>query len=213
LKPRVILHVATSIDGRTTGFEPDIGQFYGLVTTWQENLTLAGSDTVMAAPPGPDDSGDAPVKPTEPGRKPLVAVVDSRGRVRQWNALRGFWYWRGVLALCSRSTPARHRAYLARRGVESLTVGERRVDLRRALLTLARRFGARVVRVESGGALNGALLSAGLVDEISLVVHPVQVGGSGPVWHGGAKTKTRFVLKSVRRLKHGLVWLRYRVER
>ena len=39
------------------------------------------------------------------------------------------------------------------------------------------------MRVDSGGALNGALLRAGLVDEISLLVHPVLVGDA-PRWHG-----------------------------
>ena len=39
------------------------------------------------------------------------------------------------------------------------------------------------MRVDSGGALNGALLRAGLVDELSLLVHPVLVGDA-PRWYG-----------------------------
>jgi 2,5-diamino-6-(ribosylamino)-4(3H)-pyrimidinone 5'-phosphate reductase len=39
------------------------------------------------------------------------------------------------------------------------------------------------VRVDSGGALNGALLRAGLVDEVSLLVHPV-LAGDAPRWYG-----------------------------
>jgi 2,5-diamino-6-(ribosylamino)-4(3H)-pyrimidinone 5'-phosphate reductase len=34
-----------------------------------------------------------------------------------------------------------------------------------------------VVRVDSGGTLNAALLRAGLVDELHLLVHPTLVGG------------------------------------
>ncbi len=38
----------------------------------------------------------------------------------------------------------------------------------------------KTVRVDSGGKLNGELLRLGLVDEISLLVHPYLVGGQSP---------------------------------
>jgi 2,5-diamino-6-(ribosylamino)-4(3H)-pyrimidinone 5'-phosphate reductase len=59
-----------------------------------------------------------------------------------------------------------------------LFTGEERVDLVAVLAMLAEREGAGVVRVDSGGALTGALLDAGLVDELSLLVHPCVVGGA-----------------------------------
>ena len=40
------------------------------------------------------------------------------------------------------------------------------------LAELYERDGARLVRVDSGGQLVGALLNQALVDEVSLVVHP-----------------------------------------
>ncbi len=36
------------------------------------------------------------------------------------------------------------------------------------------------LRVDSGGTLNGVLLRAGLVDEISLLIQPELVGGTSP---------------------------------
>ena len=39
-------------------------------------------------------------------------------------------------------------------------------------------FGVTVVRVDSGGTLNGVLLRAGLVDELHLLIHPTLVGGT-----------------------------------
>ena len=44
----------------------------------------------------------------------------------------------------------------------------------------------RVVRVDSGGGLNGALLQAGPVDEVSLLVHPCLVGRRAKRWFGAA---------------------------
>ncbi|MGV2831754.1 dihydrofolate reductase family protein [Myxosarcina sp. GI1(2024)] len=37
---------------------------------------------------------------------------------------------------------------------------------------------ALVVRVDSGGTLNGVLLRAGVVDELHLLMHPTLVGGT-----------------------------------
>ena len=109
-------------------------------------------------------------------------MVDGRGRVREWAALREVGHWSNVLALHSATTPARPPG----RGVAELVTGTDRVDLAAALAPSAGSTGARMVRVDSGGALIGALLDAGLVDELSLLVHPVLVGGSVPRWFGSA---------------------------
>src|SRR5690348_3385489 len=96
-RPRVVVHVAVSVDAATTGFTPDLGRFYGLVPTWDEEVTLVGSDTILAqeqalaTAPMPGPTADAP----------LLAVVDSRHRVSRWTALRDCGHWSGVLAVRS----------------------------------------------------------------------------------------------------------------
>jgi 2,5-diamino-6-(ribosylamino)-4(3H)-pyrimidinone 5'-phosphate reductase len=81
------------------------------------------------------------------------------------------------------------------------------VDLRRALKLLESEFGAATVRVESGGELVGALLRATLVDEVSLVVHPIIVG-AGNLWCGAtAIATTELDLIEARPLDGGLSWL------
>ena len=47
--PRVIVYNAVSLDGRIDWFTPDIEQFYGLAAHWQEDATLAGSETIVQA--------------------------------------------------------------------------------------------------------------------------------------------------------------------
>ena len=103
MRPHVVAHLAVSIDGVTTGFEADQARFYALATLWQEDVTLVGADTLLAqesavrnAPrPGPREGG------------PLLAVVDSRHRVHNLDALRDLGYWSDVLGLYSELTPAR----------------------------------------------------------------------------------------------------------
>jgi len=47
--PRVALHIAVSVDGRIDWISPDRGLFYELASRWNEDTTLAGSDTIIKA--------------------------------------------------------------------------------------------------------------------------------------------------------------------
>ncbi|GAB1818117.1 RibD family protein [Herbidospora sp. RD11066] len=200
--PYVVAHLAVSLDGNTDGFPLDTSRFHQLVsTTWHEDVTLAGSETVLSleptlvAGPGPKDPG------------PLLAVVDGRARVTHWQELRDAGHWSEVLALHCRTTPPRPIG----RYVPELVVGTDQVDLRAALRSIGRRPGVEVVRVASGGRLVGRLLAEGLVDEISLLVHPVMGVGSRQWWGEGPPPSHTLQLIDTDTFGGGLVWLRYRV--
>jgi len=147
----------------------------------------------------------------------VLAVVDSRGQVKGWRTLLASGYWRSGVALCSAATPAGHLAWLESHGIERIATGGERVDLAAALEELASRFGVRTVRVDSGGKLNGELLRLGLVDEVSLLVHPYLVGGTCPASMFRAADLVHEVgvvqleLLHSRKVKQGIVWLRYAV--
>ena len=83
--PRVVLHNAISLDARVTGFPADIGLFYGLISHWQEDATLVGSETLLAATPADADAGSEPAAPNPDDLRPLLVAVDSRGRLRHWS--------------------------------------------------------------------------------------------------------------------------------
>jgi 2,5-diamino-6-(ribosylamino)-4(3H)-pyrimidinone 5'-phosphate reductase len=183
-RPQVIVHAAVSLDGRIDGFEPDVATYYALIGTWEEEATLCGSETILAAERRPDPADATPLPPSDPDDdRPLLAVIDSRGRVRSWNRVLGAGQWRAGLALCSRATPAEHLAYLRARNVEHEIVGSDRVDLCEALSSLAQR-GAKTVRIDAGPTLNGLALRSGVVDELSLLVHPVIAGEGRPFAEG-----------------------------
>jgi 2,5-diamino-6-(ribosylamino)-4(3H)-pyrimidinone 5'-phosphate reductase len=220
--PRVVLHNAVTVNGRTDPARPDLALFYGLLGRFEEDATLAGCDTLLLTrdeiPPETEEDRVAP-PPDPDDRRPLLAVVDSRGRLKTWHYWRSLGYWRRMVALCSEATPAEHREYLADRGVDRIVAGRERVDLRAALEALARDHGVRTVRLESGGALSTALLSAGLVTDLSLLIHPEVRGGdpagfvrSGmlpPDFGGGPG----LALSHLERLEGGVVWAIWEVER
>jgi 2,5-diamino-6-(ribosylamino)-4(3H)-pyrimidinone 5'-phosphate reductase len=212
-RPYVVAHVAVSVNGATTGFTPNVDRFYFLARTWAEDVTLTGADTILAREP---ELAAAP-RPGPAASGPLLAVVDGRRRVRQWAALRECGRWSDVIALRGGPAPAHVEAVPVLEviaGAAGTATGGGRVDLAAALAVLAELEGARVVRVDSGGSLLGALLARGLIDELSLLVHPCvsAAGGGDHAWHGRAPLPP-LPLESLecRRLDDGLVWLRHRV--
>jgi 2,5-diamino-6-(ribosylamino)-4(3H)-pyrimidinone 5'-phosphate reductase len=202
-RPHVVVHVAVSLDGATTGFDPDVGRFYEIARTWEEDVTLVGADTVLAQ----EEALAAVPRPGPAPDGPLLAVVDGRGRVREWGALRDCGSWSGVLALRARATPVRAGG----EQVREIVAGAEHVDLAAALRALRER-GAELVRVDSGGSLIGALLRDGLVDELSLLVHSCVAPAGNHRWHGPAPTPS-LTLEALasESLDGDLVWLRYRV--
>jgi len=214
MRPKIIIHNAVSLDGRITGFDVDMGRYYSLASTWKEDATLCGSGTILAAPEGrvKEKNEDIPVRKAAPtDRRPLLIVADSRGRVRCWSMLLSAGLWRDGIALCSRRTPARHIEYLRRRGVSRIVAGEKDIDLAKAFALLRNSHQIQTIRVDSGGTLNAALLRSGLVDELSLLVHPVIAGTSAhPLFAEAKPLQGSFKLFRQERLPGSLVWLRYR---
>jgi 2,5-diamino-6-(ribosylamino)-4(3H)-pyrimidinone 5'-phosphate reductase len=210
-----------SVDGRLDHFSGDIALYYELVGAIPHDAVIAGSATMLAAAAreGINLAGEDP--PTDerpalgPAGAPLLAIIDGAGRLTRFGWLRGVPFWRDVLVACSRSTPADHLALLDRQRVAHVETGADRVDLGALLEMLAADRGVQRVRVDSGGVLNGALLRAGLVDEISLVLAPYAVGGRSAAGLFVADDLAGDVVPlepfAVEQLRDGAVWLRYRV--
>jgi 2,5-diamino-6-(ribosylamino)-4(3H)-pyrimidinone 5'-phosphate reductase len=218
-RPSVTIHNTISLDGRLTAFPVDLGLHYEVAGRLPGDAILTGSGTLLAAAraEGVDMSGadrDEPVHASAADDpRPWLVVVDSRGRLTRLGWLRGQPFWRDVLICCSESTPAEHRARLVRHQVEHIVAGTDRVHLATVLQLLAGRYAVRAVRVDAGGALNGQLLRADLVDEISLIVAPHLAGTDGghpvPLLSGPAPTGASLTLIGTEPLRDGHLWLRY----
>jgi 2,5-diamino-6-(ribosylamino)-4(3H)-pyrimidinone 5'-phosphate reductase len=173
-RPRVIIHNLISLDGRLDGFPADAGLYYELASRLPHQAVLTGSGTMLAAAAGQDidmsgedtepSPGAAAAVPAAAGdTRPLLVIVDGRGRLTRYAWLREQPFWCDVLVLCSSAAPASHLDRLRRHHVSHVVVGEGRVDLSAALRLLAERYHVGAVRVDAGGGLNGALLRARLV--------------------------------------------------
>ncbi|HET6764925.1 MAG TPA: dihydrofolate reductase family protein, partial [Longimicrobiaceae bacterium] len=81
-----------------------------------------------------------------------------------------------VVAIVTERVSDDYLASLRERGVSYVLAGLREVDLPLALEKIAARFGVRTLMLEGGGRINGGMLRAGLVDEVSLLVAPLVDG-------------------------------------
>jgi 2,5-diamino-6-(ribosylamino)-4(3H)-pyrimidinone 5'-phosphate reductase len=221
--PKVVLHNSISLDGRNQGFMPDMGLHYELVMgmVYKFDIHLTGSGTILAQEgqikPEPNGNFEKP-EPDLEDKRPILVIPDSRGQVRSWYMLRKEPYWRECVALCTKNTPKSFLEYLEKRYIEYILAGSDHVNFHQAFEELNKRYGAKTILLDSGGALNGVLLREGLVSEISLLVHPLVVGGAGyksfvmlPEREMLDKN-VQIELMNMEKKKDNLLWLRYGIK-
>ncbi len=172
--PWVRSKIAASLDGRTALANGVSKWITGEaarrdVQEWRARscAVLTGSGTVRADDPRLD------VREIATARQPLRVVLDSGLHIApQARILQGG----RTLVYTAVPDVTRHQALQADNVEVLLLPGARgRVDLAAALQDLARR-GINEVLVEAGRTLNGALLEAGLVDELVLYLAPKLLG-------------------------------------
>nr|WP_308417269.1 bifunctional diaminohydroxyphosphoribosylaminopyrimidine deaminase/5-amino-6-(5-phosphoribosylamino)uracil reductase RibD [Andreprevotia chitinilytica] len=172
-RPWLRLKLAASLDGRSalkngqsqwiTGpaARADVQQLRA-----RSCVMLTGIGTVLA------DDPQLTVRDFDIGRQPLRVVVDSALRTPPAAKL---LQTPGVLIVAAADSERRAALEAAGAEVNVLAGPDGRVDLPALLLELGRR-GMNEVTVEAGGQLAGAVLLAGLADEVVLYQAPVLIG-------------------------------------
>lgn len=179
-RPWVRIKIAASLDGKTalpngqsqwiTGPE---ARRDGHLWRAQADAILTGIGTVLA------DDPQLNVREVETPRQPLKIVLDSQLQIPV--SARLFDSGRSLI-VCAADQPEK-RKLLEAKGAEVLCMPDisGQVDLRELLQELGRRQ-LNEVHVEAGARLNGALLRAGLADELLLYLAPRLLGmGAGLV--------------------------------
>ncbi|MFB6113354.1 MAG: 2,5-diamino-6-(ribosylamino)-4(3H)-pyrimidinone 5'-phosphate reductase [Halodesulfurarchaeum sp.] len=143
----------------------------------ESDAVLVGVGTVLADDPSLtiDDPEAASEREAqgEP-RHPARVVADSRARISPDATVldgRAESY-----VLVSEAVPNEHVSQLQGAGATVIEAGENRVDLRTALSELEE-SGIETVLVEGGGEIIFSLFEAGLVDELSVFVGSILIGG------------------------------------
>lgn len=228
-RPRVICHMATSVDGRIVvdGWPAAAAaavrrEYEAVHASFDADGWICGRVTMepfakgvrAEAELGREHAGAPREDFRAPGEHESFAfAIDPRGRLAWASSdIDGDH----VVAILSERVSDEYLAFLRERGVSYLLAGARDVDLPLALAKIGGRFGVRTLMLEGGGRINGGMLRAGLVDEVSLLVAPVADGRiATPALldvEGDGVTPWALALLGVEQRADGVVWLRYRVE-
>lgn len=217
-RPEVVVHNSISVDGATTGFLPHLGQHYGVAVGLGAAGRLVGSMTMRS---GLDHAGESPAPDPGPqaDRPPIGRedaeywfLVDSAAHLHgRLHELRAFPGLRDVVVLVSHATPKEYLDYLTDRDYRWFAAGPDHVMLAEALPWIRAEYRITRLIVDSGPVLTHILLDHGLVDEVSLLVHPVAVGESGRRLFEGSEIVQRLDLLASRALEYGVMHLHYRV--
>ena len=236
-RPRVICHMATSLDGRVvvSGWSPAAAravrrQYEEVHASYEPDGWICGRVTMEPFAGGLRPEAEVARErrggaPRDDFRAPgdfdsFAFAVDPSGRLAwETNDIDGDH----VVAILSERVSDDYLAFLRARGVSYLLAGERdpsgsgwAVDLALAMEKIGGRFGVKTLMLEGGGRINGGMLAAGLIDEVSVLVAPAIDGRVGAAalfdLDGDGAARCRLALQHVEQRADDVLWLRYRVE-
>jgi 2,5-diamino-6-(ribosylamino)-4(3H)-pyrimidinone 5'-phosphate reductase len=148
----------------------------------------------------------------DPKASQFAIVIDPSGKCR-WdsNSITGDH----IIEVLTEKASTAYLHHLREQRVSYIFAGKSDVDLEVALRKLKKMFGIKRLLLEGGGHINGTFVKAGVIDELSQLLMPLVDGSMDTptlfdVEEGYTKRKgAPLRLKSVTRLRGGIVWLRY----
>lgn len=222
MKPHVILHMMSSLDGRIVPTnwprDFDIGELYEAVHRQLDgDAWLVGPVTMAEFAEGePQPIAADQQFPRETWKAPTAAqgpyaiALDRQGRL-QLN--RSQVNGDPLIMVLPTHVSDDHLAELRRDNISYIFAGTETIDLKLALQILSREFAIHRLLLEGGGGINGAFLDAGLIDEISLLLIPVADGTQKmpTLFDRPPSMAARLKLKSVQQLEHDVLHLCYSI--
>jgi len=218
----VVVNAAMSADGKLSTREREQIAISGPDDFERVDLLRADSDAVMVGvgtvladdPSLTVDSSTRIEARTDRGEPPQPARIVADSSLRTPLDARVLDDAAETILLVSDAVQQTRRDALDTDGVTVVTAGEGRVDLEAAFAELEA-MGLDQVMVEGGGELIFSLFEADLVDELSVFVGPVVIGGrDAPTLADGegfVEDFSRLALRTVERLDDGVL-LQYHVE-
>ena len=234
MRPRIICHMVTSIDGRlhpsrftrpAAGISADVlrGHYEKVYDSFGANGWIVGRRTMSEMAKGGERRmssvtavARAPYVANRQGRN-LAIAIDPSGKVHYGKDNIGGDH---VVAVLGEQVSDAYLTELQEDVFSYIFAGPEGNDLSGALAQLAVVFGVKKLLLEGGGAINGAFLKHRLIDEFSTLIYPAVDGLAGVqsiIDYHGAQDERPGVGQALRligceTLEGGMVWLRHVVE-
>lgn len=224
MRPHIVCHMASSIDGRidgsTLGALMGKGEYERTGASLRGDAWICGRTTMQMhfaekrrfTPRSRKQAGIPSIHVAKRTRSYAVAV-DTRGTL-QWagNDIDGDH----LICITSERVTVEYLAALRKKKISYIVTGGISVDLGKAVRLLRKHFGIKRLLLEGGGHINGGFMQARLIDEISLLLIPGIDGRAGvPTLFDGVDPELTHAvplrLTSVKKRKNGTLWLRYNV--
>jgi len=226
MKPYIICHMLSSLDGKIDGAAlkgvATTGEYEATGTALEGNAWICGRTTMERhfaehqpfVSASNRSAGPQPVHVARKAKSYSISV-DTKGKLK-WAS--GNIDGDHLICIVSEGAPEDYLSMLRVKGISYIVTGKSEVDLRTSVDLLGEHFGIRRLLLEGGGHINGAFLQAELVAEVSLLLVPGIDGRHEipTVFDGiNAERKAAFPLKlkSVDRRDRDTLWLRYAVVR
>jgi 2,5-diamino-6-(ribosylamino)-4(3H)-pyrimidinone 5'-phosphate reductase len=231
-RPTIICHMMMTIDGKTaSGSETDIlSDFFDIYTKTEDMLPthtawMCGRVTMQMF-----------ASKTKSSLPPLTRTIDYTNFIAPHD---GSMYFFGVdtkgvlrwdnnsiklsnvekplylVIIVTASTPIEYLQYLQDKHISYLVAGSDTVDFPLLFRIMKEHFGVETLLLEGGGHLNGSVMAADLVDEISVLVSPTVINrkNAPAVFEGNADESVNlryYSLLNVAQHEKDTVLLRYR---
>ena len=231
IKPYIICHMVTSIDGKVTGeflsrpsYEAATDIYYELNREYNKNgangficgrVTMEGSFTGGWYPDlseyPPYDSFDDFIPDDLSG---FYAVsFDPSGKLG-WKSDKIIDEDPGygdaqIIEVLTKKVDLRYLSYLRSMNIPYIFAGETEIDVKVSLEKLYTLFNIIALLLEGGSIVNGYFQRAEVIDELSLVVAPIVADAEDkPLFM--ASTVSDFELKEIKKYKSSVTWLNYK---
>lgn len=227
MKPYIITHMMTSVDGRIDC--PMVGhlttdEYYVALDKLGRCSKLTGRVTSVLECPAVKEETATPTNGTPIGHESFFVAckadeysitVDTHGKIL-WKSNEADGH--PVISILTEEVSKEYLETLTSQGISWIAVGKGHIDLSRAVEILNKEFGVERLAIVGGGHICGSFAEAGLVDEVSVMVAPGIDGREGQtaMFDGIKKADCnpyKLKLESVEKWDTDIVWLRYKVKK
>ena len=229
IRPYIICHMLTSIDGKVTGkfledkkIEHLIDEYYKIHSDFNANGFACGKTTFLEGFIK-DNNLDLSKFKDEKINKNEDYIYEKISECKFFAVCfdrKGSLNWKKnvledelpqynnshIIQVMTENVKEEYLAYLRSIGLSYIICGKDDIDLDLCLEKLRLKFGIKVLLLEGGSLINGTFMKAGVIDEISLVQVPMNgEKDDKPLFYEG--NIQNFSLEIVRELKNGVYML------
>jgi riboflavin biosynthesis pyrimidine reductase len=229
IRPYIICHMLTSIDGKVTGkflddkkIEHLIDEYFKIHSEFNANGFACGKNTFMEGFVK-DNNVDLSKFKDEKVNKNEDFVYEKISECKFFAVCfdrKGSINWKSntlkddlpqydnshIIQVMTENVKDEYLAYLKSIGVSYIICGKDDIDINNCLEKLRLKFGIKLLLLEGGSLINGSFNKAGVIDEISLVQVPISAEKDDkPLFYEG--NIENYTLENVKPLKNGVYML------